>query len=64
MNRGQTVETNHAIEFAKRFLDLDFAADVVAGRENVRGIKTNAETFRFAHMVNDVGEVLEPMAEA
>ncbi len=42
VNGSQAIETDHAIEFAKCFLDPGFIPGVVTGGENVRGV---ARTF-------------------
>ena len=38
--------------------------EIVAGGVDVRGVEANAEAFRFAHVVDDVGDLLELVAEA
>ena len=63
MKRDETIQSDDAIELAKRFL-ASFAADVVTGGKNMRGIETNTEPFRLADIGNDVGEMFEAMAEA
>src|SRR6266571_3921261 len=63
MDRRETVESNQAIEFAEGLLDPGFAADVVAGGEDVRGIETNTEPLRLAHVFDEVSDLLEPVTE-
>ena len=63
MNGSETIESDYAIEFAKRFLSPPFAADVVAGGENVRGVQTNTKALRFAHVLDDARDLLESVAE-
>src|SRR4029077_6480347 len=63
MNSSETVESDYAIEFAKRSLSPGFAADVVAGGENVRGVQTNTKALRFAHALDDVSDLLEAMTK-
>ena len=63
MNGRETLETNRALEFAERLLGPGFAADVIAGGKDVRGVETNTKPFRFAHIVDDVSDLLERMAK-
>jgi hypothetical protein len=63
MNCGQTIVANDVIEFAKCFPYRGLAANVVAGGENVRGVKANTEPFGFAHIINDMSEMFETIAE-
>ena len=64
MQRGQTVQPDDAIELAAHLLDPRFAPDVVTRFKNVRGIETNTESFRLAHILDNSGHMLEPMAQA
>src|SRR5437762_6179252 len=63
MQCRETVQPDHPIELAKGFPNRGFVADVVTGGEDVRGIETNAEPFRFTHVGDDGGEMLEAIAE-
>ena len=63
VNGGETVESDYAIEFAKCFLDPGFTPDVVAGGENVCGVETNTKALRFAHVLDDVTDLLEAMTK-
>src|SRR5437868_7388261 len=63
MQSGETVQSNYAIELAKHFPRGRFAANVVTGRENMGGIETNAETFRFPDVGHDGAEMLELVSE-
>src|SRR5207244_2089641 len=63
VNRGETVETDYAIELAKRFLHPGLTSEVVARGEHVRSVETNAEAFRLARVFNDVGDLFETMPE-
>ena len=63
MNGSETIESDYAIEFAKRFLSPGFAADVAAGSENVRGVQTNTKALRFAYTLDDVSDLLEAMTK-
>ena len=63
MNGRQSIQTDNAVKFTKRFADGTFIPDVVSGREHVRGIEANTKAFRLAHLVDDLGDVLESVAE-
>src|SRR5207249_10431926 len=63
MNGSEAIESDYAIEFAKRFLSPGFAADVAAGSENVRGVQTNTKAPRFADTRDDVRDVPEAMTK-
>ena len=63
VNGGETVESDYAIEFAKCFLDPGFTPDVVTGGENVRGVETNTKSLRLAHILDDVSDLLESVAQ-
>src|ERR1700730_4258882 len=63
VNRRETLETDHSIEFTKCFLNTGFAADVVTGGEHVRRVEANAETLGLADVVDDVSDLLKFMAQ-
>ena len=54
---------DNPIEFAKCFFRRNLRADVVTGSKNVSGIEANGESFRFAHIVNDMRNLLEAMTK-
>src|SRR5207248_8325051 len=64
VNRGEMFEADDAIEVAERFPCRRGGADVVAGGVNVRGIYTNADPFRFANVLYNISDLLEPMTKA
>ena len=64
VNRNETIATNNAIEFMKCFPHSGFAADLVTCGEQMRGVQAHAQTLRFAHVRDNVREMLEPMADA
>jgi len=59
MQCRESIQSDHAVEFAKHFLHSGFAADVVTGGEDVGGVEANTEPFRFAHVFDDRGQMLE-----
>src|ERR1700731_1875253 len=63
MDGYQLVESDCAIKLAKQFSRRRFAADVITGRKNVRGVEANAQTFRLAHVSQDVGDLLKGVAK-
>ena len=63
-NRGQAIQANQRDRIRETFVRARFlAADVVAGGEDMRGIETNTKPFRLAHVVDDVGDLFESLAE-
>ena len=64
MNCRQPIATNDAIEFAKGFLHCNVRAEIVTGGKNVSGIEANAEPFGLPHLVKDLRDLFEAMAEA
>src|SRR5207253_2439113 len=66
MNCYQSVPRlrDNSIELAKCLLGRVLRADVVTGSKNVSSIEANADPFGLAHIGNNVGDVLEAMAEA
>src|SRR5205807_34813 len=64
MNGGQALETDHAIELTKRFLDRSFSADVVTGSEDVCGVEADANSLGLSHVLDDVGDLLKRATEA
>src|SRR4051812_46072834 len=64
MNRRQAIKSDHAIEFAKRFLHARFAPDVVTSGKYVRGIETNAEMLGLTDVLYNISDLLEPVTEA
>ncbi len=63
MQRHEMFQPDRAIEFRKHLARRSLGREVVTGRENVRGIEANAEALRFAHVGDDVGDMLESIAK-
>ena len=63
MQRGEPLEPDDAIEFGEHLPRRSFGREIVAGLEDVRGIETDAEPFRLAHVLDDVRDLLEAVAE-
>src|SRR5262245_20404462 len=64
MNRNETIATDDAIEFSKCCSHSRFAANVVTRREKMRGVEAYAQSFRLAHVRNDMRDMLETMTDA
>src|SRR5205085_6862414 len=63
MQGRKSIQSDHAIEFAKRFLHSRFAADVVTSLEDVGGVEADTKPLQLAHVLDDRGEMLELVAE-
>src|SRR5437867_4212790 len=63
MQSDEVLQTECALELAKRFSRPRCTRQVVAGGKNVRGVEADAEPFRLAHVRQNVGEMVEGMTE-
>jgi len=63
MKRSQSLQANGAVESAKHFPNSGLAPDVIACGEDVSGVQTNAKAFRLGHVLNEIGDLLESVAE-
>ena len=59
MNRRETIQANHAIEFTECLPNRSLTADVIARSKNMRGIEANTQPLRLAHAADNVGEMVE-----
>ena len=59
MHTPEVVETDYLLKFSKGFLASLRAAQVVAGREGVAGIKTDSNPAFVLNLVNDLGKMLK-----
>src|SRR5947207_12863665 len=64
MQGRKSIQSDHAIEFAKCFFRRRLAADVITGLEDMGGIETDTKPLRLAHVLDDRRELFELVAEA
>src|SRR5205085_6008031 len=64
MQDRKSIQSDHAIEFAKCFFRRRLAADVITGLEDMGGIETDTKPLRLAHVLDDRREMFELVAEA
>src|ERR1700736_408993 len=63
MKSSQVSDSNRAIEFAKHFSRSRFCRNIVAGGEDMGGVEANTKPFRLARPLNNVGNLLEGVAQ-
>ena len=63
MNGDEALESDRAIELAKCFFDRDLTSNVITGGKNMGRVQANTKPLRFAHIVEDVSDLLESVTK-
>ena len=64
MDCHETIQANHAIEFAECLPNRGLATDVITRSENMRGVETDTQSLWFMHAADYVRKVLEFVPQA
>ena len=64
MDCHETIQADHAIEFAECLPNRGLAADVITRSENMRGIEADTQSRWFTHAADNVRKVLEFVPQA
>src|SRR5437016_13585556 len=64
MDCHETIQANHATEFAECLPNRGFASDVITRSENMRGLEADTQSLWFPHTADDVRQVLEFVPQA
>src|SRR5438270_12760423 len=64
MDCHETIQANHATEFAECLPNRGFAPDVITRSENMRGIEADTQSLWVTHTADNVRKALEFVPQA